>query len=101
MFDVEVLGERMSNRRRCSNFGGQLGWGSACFMASYELRVMFQGYLSHFFQGSFFSGNHPNPRGNGWFLKRTMVEKNGESTPRHAGPVLLGGPQPSPEVLAF
>ena len=36
----------------------------------------------HSFQGSFFSGNHQKPRGNSWFLKRTMVEKNGESTPR-------------------
>ena len=34
----------------------------------------------HSFRGSFFSGNHQNPRNNK-FLKRTMVEKNGESTP--------------------
>ena len=33
-------------------------------------------------KGSFFSGNHQNHRANGWFLKRTMVENNGESTPR-------------------
>ena len=29
-----------------------------------------------------FSGKPPNTLGNSWLLKRTMVEKNGESTPR-------------------
>ena len=29
-----------------------------------------------------FPESHQNPRGNSWFLKRTTVEKNGESTPR-------------------
>ena len=37
--------------------------------------------IPHSFQESFFSGNHQTPRGNKRFLKRTMVEKNGESTP--------------------
>ena len=36
------------------------------------------GTLPHSFQGSFFSENHQNPRGNSWFLKRTMMEKNGK-----------------------
>ena len=31
---------------------------------------------------TFFSGNHQKPRGNSRFLKGTMVEKNGESTPK-------------------
>ena len=38
--------------------------------------------LPHSFQGSFFSGNHQNRRGSSRFLKRRLVEKNGESTPR-------------------
>ena len=42
----------------------------------------FWGYLPDSFQASFFSGNHQTPRGNNRFLKRTMVEKNGGSTPR-------------------
>ena len=42
----------------------------------------FQGYLPHSFQGSFFLENLQKPRENGCFVKRTMVEKNGESTPR-------------------
>ena len=36
----------------------------------------------HSFQGSFFPENCQNRRGNSWFLKRTMVERNGDSTPR-------------------
>ena len=34
----------------------------------------------HSFQGSFFPENHQSPSGNSWVLKRTMVEKIGEST---------------------
>ena len=34
----------------------------------------------------FFPGNHQKPRGNSRFLKRTMVEKNGESTHRDLFP---------------
>ena len=30
-----------------------------------------------------FSGNHQKPRGNSQLLRRTMVKKNGESTPRN------------------
>ena len=41
-----------------------------------------RGTFSILFQGSFFSENHQQPWGNSRFLKRTMVEKNGESTPR-------------------
>ena len=37
---------------------------------------------SPFFGGSFFLENHQKPWGNGWFLKRTMADKNGELTPR-------------------
>ena len=40
------------------------------------------GVSSPFVQGSFFSENHQKPRGNSRWLKRTMVEKNRESTPR-------------------
>ena len=44
---------------------------------------MILGDLVHSFQGSFFSGNHQKPTGNSSrFLKKTMVEKNGEATPR-------------------
>ena len=50
-----------------------------------------QGYLLHSFQGSFFLENLRKPTENGWFLKRTMVEKNGESTPR----------KPSPQRVTF
>ena len=39
-------------------------------------------HAPHSFQGPFFSGNHQKPRGNSRFLKRTMVEQNGESPPR-------------------
>ena len=42
----------------------------------------FQGYFSHSFQGSFFLENLRKPRDNGQLLERTMVGKNGESTPR-------------------
>ena len=42
----------------------------------------FQCYLPHSVQASFFLENLRNPRENGWFLKRTMVEKNGESFSR-------------------
>ena len=38
-------------------------------------------HVADFCRGAFFSGNHQTPRRNGRFLKRTMVEKNGESTP--------------------
>ena len=41
-----------------------------------------QGYLPHSFQGSFFLNNLNKPRGNGQFLNRTRVEKNGEAHPR-------------------
>ena len=36
----------------------------------------------HSFQGSFLLENHQKPWRNSWCLKRTMAEKNGESTPR-------------------
>ena len=37
----------------------------------------------HSCQASFFLNNRPKPWGNSWLLTRTMVEKNGESTPKH------------------
>ena len=41
------------------------------------------GLPSPFFPGIiFFPTNRQTPRGNGWFLERTMDEKNGTSTPR-------------------
>ena len=42
-------------------------------------------YLPHSFQGSFFPGNHQKPEETGGLSKRTMVDKNGESTPREMG----------------
>ena len=39
----------------------------------------------HSFQESVFLGHHQRPRENGWLLKITMVENNGESTPRTMG----------------
>ena len=46
---------------------------------------------NHSFQGSFSLESHQTPGGNGWFLKRTMAEKNGESTPR-GWSYFFGGP---------
>ena len=43
--------------------------------------------ISIFIQGSFFLENLRKPRGNVWFLKRTMVKNNGESTPRMMVPL--------------
>ena len=52
----------------------------------------------HSFQASFFLQNHPKPWENSWFWKRTMVEKNGESTPFK---VHLQRAQKSQKVLVF
>ena len=41
-----------------------------------------RGSFPHYFRRSFFLENAKH-QGNGWFLTRTMVEKNGESTPRN------------------
>ena len=44
--------------------------------------VAFLGVTSPFFPGIPLSRKPPKNPGNGWFLKRTMAEKNGKSTPR-------------------
>ena len=49
-------------------------------------KAPFSGTLPHFF-----SGNNQNHRRNIWFVKRTMLEKNGkESTPRTLSHLWLG-----------
>ena len=52
---------------------GSLVWGK---------QTMSLGLTSPFFPGILFLENHQKPWGNGWLLKRTMAEENGESTPR-------------------
>ena len=43
--------------------------------------LLSQGELpSPFFPGTLLARKPPKPSGNGWFVKRTMAEKNGEST---------------------
>ena len=37
--------------------------------------------------------NHQETGGNSWFLKRTMAEKNGESTPRGMGALMCSKPR--------
>ena len=60
---------------------------SCCFLCVPSFCFFFfccSGGIFHFysFQEFFFSGNRQTPRGSSRFLKRTMFENNGESTPR-------------------
>ena len=48
-------------------------------------KQVFQGVPFPFFPGILLSRNLQRPKENGWLLKRTMVEKNGESAPRVIG----------------
>ena len=63
----------LSARAECKNQGPGRG-------GTQPRRVSRATFHFHSFQGSFFSGNHQE--GKPLVLKRTMVEKNGESTPR-------------------
>ena len=76
---VLVLFEVLVTMRRFVLDGGSAVWGAVpgvllevlcnrwqVFRSLRSMRVMFfQGHLPHSFQGSFFSGNHQPPRGNG------------------------------------
>ena len=72
---LEIRAEAQ-HEHRTQMLSGPWGGGGSAFHFS---RGVFH---FHSFQGSFVSGNHQKPRRNSRFLKRTMVETNGESTPR-------------------
>ena len=64
-------------------------WGS---MVDSSPAIFSRGHFHfHSFQGSFFAENPQNPRANSWCFE-TMIENNGESTPRIVWPSRLAPP---------
>ena len=61
---------------------GPWRWGRGCLSVSSSSPMSFLGLPSPFFAGVLLFRKPSKTQGNCWFLKRTMVENNGESTPR-------------------
>ena len=76
----------MKARPGCEGCGPQNGW-----LVFWSCPFSRDTFHVHSFQGSFFLANLRKPKEDGWFLKRTMVEKNGTGINPLDFPFVFGG----------